>query len=547
MPHDATFNVAWSAIVPGTFLLPEPPVKPNRPAPRPSAGSTDDLAHAVFARLQDEVEDLQPLVTPIWLGCKIGRNVSVLRDQESGLLTVWGPGTEAGTALPHDVGIGRLFCVDSPWMDGWVKDVAIRGIRDVDPSSSTFRTALRRASSLFRRSAAARRASRRVLDALDLEPGETRLALCIDPSADGEVSRISFRLMQNVLMFRDMLVRLAQEQPHWLTLAATWLGDGLLHPGRDLMAQIKGLARTRGLSRDAWRSLAALGDRLLDDLPPSFRRSGENLPDIGDEPLLYFATAKARHWVGSAWTTFHPGFRASLVRVLLQYPDPEALEPLIRAVGDEAGKVQHDLEGLVALENEFRELIRTLDYYRLHEADFAVEHESILTGILDPCDSMPMPPTSTRMRAWRQWRVRARNHVTTPFWTPIARIDAEHYVAHAIATRAQLIEHGQSMANCASSYATRCAMGTYVIYDIRDRTDSSVATLGLKVQRRSSPGIGDIAVAASIDELSGHGNAGVPRRIRHFGRQVLREVCRKLEQEPGRQRHVEPLELQDVA
>ncbi len=512
------------------FLLPDAIMKPNCPAPTTQAKPAVDLARALVASLQREVEDIQPLVTPIWLGCKIGRCVSVLRDQHVGLLMVWGPSTEASQAGLVDVGIGQLFCVDSRWIDGWIKAIAIREIAGVDPSSDQFCFSLRRASSMFRRSSAARRASRKGLEALDLEPEDTALALHIDSSAEGDVSRISFRVMQNVLLHRDDLRRLAREQPHWVSLAATWLGEQVLLPKRDLMAQIKVLARAHGVSRDAWRVLAALGGRLLDDLPSSFQSSEEDLPFAAARSTVLFAAARTKHWVGQAWATLNPDFRATLVRAVQRRSTLAALEPLLRAIGHEATHVQNDFDGPVALENEFSGLVGTLDFYHSYEADFAFEHEVTLAGLLDECDTMPMPPTSTQLRAWRQWQRRAMSHVTTPFWSPISCVDGDRYLAYAIATRAELIELGQRMAHCVASYANRCAMDTYVVYDIQDHAGASVATLGLKIERGSSVPGEVHAMGASIDELSGYENAGVTRRVRHFANHVLSEVRRHLSQ-----------------
>jgi hypothetical protein len=514
------------------FLLPDAIVKASCPVPTTHAQPTDDLARALVASMQREVEDIQPLVTPIWLGCKIGQCVSVLRDQHGGLLMVWGPSAEASQVGVANVGVGQLFSADSPWIDEWIKAIAIREISSVDPTSDDFSVALRRASSLFRRSAAARRASRQVLDALDLEPEVTALALHIDPFAKGDVSRISFRVMQNVLLHRDDLRRLAREQPHWVSLAAIWLGEQVLLPKRDLMAQIKGLARSHGVSRDAWRMLAALGGRLLDDLPSSFQSSEEDLPFAAARSMVLFAAAKAKHWIGPAWATLNSDFRATLVRAVQRRSTLAALEPLLRAIGHEATHVQNDFDGPVALENEFSGLIGTLDFYQSYEADFAFEHEMTLAGLLEELDTMPMPPTSTRIRAWRNWKRRAMNHVSTPFWSPISCVDGDRYLAYAIATRAELIEHGQCMAHCVASYANRCAMGTYVVYDIQDHVGASVATLGLKIERSSSVPGEFQAVGASIDELSGYKNSGVSRRVRHFANHVLSEVRRLLSQTP---------------
>lgn len=544
MRHRATFNVARNDIVLGTFLLPDAIVKPSCPVPTTPAKPADDLARALVASLQREVEDIQALVTPIWLGCKIGQCVSMLRDLHGGLLMVWGPTTEASQASLVDVGLGQLFCVDSPWIDGWIKDVAIRTMHDVDPTSNAFGITLRRASSMFRRSSAARRASRQVLDALDLEPEDTALALHIDSSAEGDVSRISFRVMQNVLLHRDDLRGLAREQPHWVSLAASWLGEHVLLPKRDLMAQIKGLARSHGVSRDAWRMLAALGGRLLDDLPSSFQSSEEDLPFAAARSMVLFAAARTKHWIGPAWATLNPDFRATLVRAVQRRSTLAAMEPLVRAIGHEATHVQNDFDGPVALENEFNGLAGTLDFYQSYEADFAFEHEVTLAGLLEECDTMPMPPTSTRIRAWRNWKRRAMNHVSTPFWSPISCVDGDRYLAYAIATRAELIELGKGMAHCVASYANRCAMGTYVVYDIQDHAGTSVATLGLKIERCSSVPGEVHAVGASIDELSGYENAGVPRRVRHFANHVLSEVRRHLAQAPRLVGAVKPASLE---
>jgi hypothetical protein len=477
-----------------------------------------------------EIEDIVPLVTPIWLGCKIGRNLSVMRDQSSGQLLVWGLSDNADHLAYLEAGIGTLFSQPSQWLTTWMTGIA----RQMD-GSTPGRPALKaheidRAVTAFARSTLAERASARVLESLDIAAEDLELALRLDPQAKGSVVQVRFGVMQNVLKHRDCLQRLGSEQPQWLRQAAAWIEQGSLHPNRDVMAQIKASARTHGLSDSAWRALAKRGDALMGELPATCSVLDDDPLDEAAETPVMFHAATARHWIGEAWQELHPEFRGALVRALRCRPGNESMEKLLRAIGRQVCECTCSLDELTVLENTFSEMVAAIDAQREDDEDFALEYEQVLVGNLDERDPMPSPPKSTQWRNWECWLARVRTARDARFWVPLHSVEGRSHIAFAIESRVELIQEGERMQHCVAGYAKRCAAGRYVVYTVLDTDDAPVATLGLSIQVGRDDAGELVAQSARIDEMSGYDNDGVSRDLRRFSEQVVCEVNRRLPQ-----------------
>lgn len=490
-----------------------------------------------------EIEDVVPLVTPVWLGCKIGQNVSVIRDQSSGQLLVWGLSNKADHLAYLDAGIGTLFSQSSQWLTAWMTGFA----RHVDGSTAS-RPALKaheidRAVGAFAQSTLAARASARVLQSLDIAPEDLELALRLDPQANGSVARVRIGVIQNVLKHREGLHRLANEQPHWLRHVATSIARGSLNPNRDFMTQIKSFALTHGLSKSAWRALAKQGDALMTELPAACAELDDDPEDEAAEIPTLFHAGIARHWIGDAWREIHPEFRGALVRALRRRPGNESMEALLRAIGRQVAECKCSLDGLVALENGFSETLAALDVQRDDDEDLALEYEQVLVGNLDERDALPSPPKSTQWRNWERWLSCIRSVIDTRYWVPLRSVEGRDHVAFAIETRRDLIEEGERMQHCVAGFGKRCAAGRYVVFTVLDRDDAPVATLGLSIQVEYDVEGGLAAKSARIDEISGVDNEGVSLALRRFSKQVVREVNQRLPQPlPGRLTKRRPVE-----
>ena len=482
-----------------------------------------------------EVDDFVPLVTPVWLGCKIGRSLSVIRDLASGQLLVWCPINGSDHLTYLDTGIGTLFCQPSEWLTAWFTGIARTLDRSSPGGADINAFEIGRATGTFARSSFAAQASARVLDLLDFGPDELGLALRLDPKAKGTAAKVRFGAMQNVLRHRETLYRLGMEQPQWLQQAATWVGRGFLCPNRDLMAQIKAFALTHGLSKSAWRALAKRGGALMDELPAT---SGELKKSTLDESIpipVIFHAAIARHWVGDAWQELHPEFRHALVRELRRRPGNESMEPLLRAIGHQLGECASSLDQLTVLENKFSEMVAAMDAQREDDEDFALEYEQVLVGNLDERDAPPTPPKSTKWRNWECWLARFQSARNTRYWVPLHSVEGRDHVALAIETRAELIREGERMEHCVGGYAKRCAAGRYVVYTILDTDDAPVATLGVSIEVGRDDAGNLVAQSARFDEVSGYDNDRLSRVLRRFSEQVVCEVNLRLPQPlPGR-------------
>lgn len=492
--------------------------------------SRASLKQSIVDLARREIDDVLPLVTPVWLGCKIGRSLSVIRDLASGQLLVWGSIKNADHLAYLDTGIGTLFSQPSEWLTAWTTGIA----RTLENSnfSRPAQTAreVNRAMRAFARSAHAARASARVLESLDIAPEDLEMALRLDPLAKGSAAQVRFGVMQNVLKHRDCLHRLRSEQPHWMCHAAHWIERGTLNPNRDVMAQIKALALTHGLSKSAWRALAKWGDALMGELPPECSELDDDPLDEAAEIPVMFHAATARHWIGEAWRELHPEFRSALVRALRRRPGNESMEALLRAIGRQVGEFASSFDGLTALENAFAEMVAALDAQHDDDEDFALEYEQVLVGNLDERDALPSPPKSTLWRNWEFWLDRVRCALDTRYWVPLQSVDGRDHVAFAIESRVDLIQEGERMQHCVASYAKRCAAGRYVVFTVLDRNDAPVATLGLSIQVGHDGDGALVAQSASIDEVSGFDNDGVSLALRRFSEKVVREINQRLPQ-----------------
>lgn len=477
-----------------------------------------------------EIGDIVPLVTPVWLGCKIGRSLSVIRDHSSGQLLVWGLSSNADHLAYLDAGIGTLFSQPSQWLTAWMTGIA----RQMDGSIPS-RPALKaheidRAVTAFARSTLAERASARVLKSLDIAVEDLELALRLDPQAKGSVVQVRFGVIQNVLKHREGLHRLAKEQPHWVRHVATSIARGSLNPNRDFMTQIKSFALTHGLSKSAWRALANQGDALMTELPAACAELDDDPEDEAAEIPTLFHAGIARHWIGEAWGDLHPEFRGALVRALRRRPGNESMEALMRAIGRQVVDCKCSFEGLTALENRFTEMLAALDVQRGNADDFALEYEQVLVGNLDERDALPSPPKSTQWKNWERWLSSIRSVIDTRYWVPLHSIDSRDYTAFAIETRADLIEEGERMEHCVASYSKRCATGRYVVFAIVDKACAPVATVGLSIHVGPDHHGALVARSASVDEVSGAENEGVSLAVRRFSETVVRAVNERLPQ-----------------
>ncbi len=138
-----------------------------------------------------EIDDVVPLVSPVWLGCKIGRSLSVIRDLASGQLLVWSPINDSGRLAYLDAGIGTLFSQPSMWLTAWVNGV-VRHLTSSSAGGPALKTKeIGPAVRAFAKSSLAARASARVLESLDIAPEDLGLALRLDPQAKGLAAKSS--------------------------------------------------------------------------------------------------------------------------------------------------------------------------------------------------------------------------------------------------------------------------------------------------------------------------------------------------------------------
>lgn len=492
------------------------------------AGAT--LTRQIIDFARREIDDSVPLVTPVWLGCKIGRSLSIMRDLPSGQLLVWGSIKGPDQLAYLEAGIGTLFSQPSEWLTAWM--TGIGRTRENSNFSRPPQTAreVSRAMRAFARSTHAARASARVLESLDIAPEDLELALRLDPQAKGSAAQVRFGVMQNVLTHRECLHRLRSEQPQWMCHAANWIERGTLSPNRDLMAQIKALALTHGLSKSVWRALAKWGDALMGELPTECSELDDDPLDEAAEIPVMFHAATARHWIGEAWQKLHPEFRGVLVRALRCRPGNKSMEALVRAIGRQVVECACSLDELAVLENTFSEMVAAIDAQREDDEDFALEYEQVLVGNLDERDAMPSPPKSTQWRNWECWLVSFRSARNARYWVPLHSVEGRDHVALAIETRAELIQEGERMQHCVAGYAKRCAAGRYVVYTILDTDDAPVATLGVSIEVGRDDAGNLVAQSARFDEVSGYDNDGVSRDIRRFSEQVVCEVNLRLPQ-----------------
>ncbi|MCC6562129.1 MAG: hypothetical protein IT478_12285 [Xanthomonadales bacterium] len=324
--------------------------------------------------------------------------------------------------------------------------------------------------------------------------------------------------------------RVAGEHPAWLTLAAQQLRFGCISPYRDVMQQLKSLARAEGMSHAAWAQLVADGPQFpttsvaAASVPAAVEDFG--MKDEAAEWEFVVAAGKSRHWLGGYWPSLHPIFGDRIVRFTAQYsPRCDWVEFLLQALGEELEAHVEAFESAAEMENEFVQIAATLQTYEDVSTDLALDEDEHFQIVTPP--GIPEPPRQRGWHRWRRWRSAMDRYLARPFWVPIAHLEQGAFCADALTSRFDLSEESETMRHCIARYTGRCEAGTYVAYRIRTHGGHALATIGIDLVGRTDED-GVVATHAILDEVSGPGNEEVSEAVRHFATWVVARINQKL-------------------
>jgi hypothetical protein len=302
-----------------------------------------EYAAEFLQSLVGELQGMIPLQTPAWVGCVVGSRITVMRDVASGQCMVLA-GVDADRAMSFlDADVESLFCAPSDWLDAWIdargRDHSDRLAKDAAEAWSWSSSDARAMTARLTQMPVARVASRRIAESLLLSAEDVDLARRLRRQTAGRGGSATFGHVQLVLQRGPLLRRVACEHPAWLTLAAQQLRYGGISPYRDVMQQLKSLARAEGMSHAAWAQLVADGPQFpATRFAASLERDVFTELGMEDEAVEWefvVAAGKARHWLGDYWAGLHPSFRDRIVRFTAQYsPRCDWVECLLQALGE---------------------------------------------------------------------------------------------------------------------------------------------------------------------------------------------------------------------
>jgi len=380
------------------------------------------------------------------------------------------------------------------------------------------------------RTPVAREASRRVAASLLLDADDLDLAKRVSRPAAGSDGRATFASLQLVLQRGPLLRLVAREHPAWLTLVAHRVRLGYISPYRDVMQQLKRLAREEGMSHAAWAQLVADGPQFpmvplaaatVPDLEPEFGPKDEDA-----EWEFVVAAGKARHWLGNRWLHLHPSFRDRIVRFTAQFsPRCDWVEFLLHSLGEELERHSDAFESAADIENEFVQIAATLQTYEDVSTDLPLDEDEHIQVVRRP--GIPDPPRKRGLANWQRWRAAMSRYLQRPYWVPVTHLEHGAFCADALATRFDLSEESETMRHCISKYTGRCETGEYVAYRIRTHGGHPLATIGINLIGHRD-GAGAVATHASLDEVSGPGNEDVSESLRDFATWVVAQINLKL-------------------
>ena len=502
---------------------------------RPSAAmARKEYAAEFLQSLVWELQGVIPLQTPAWVGCVVGSRITVMRDVASGQCMVLA-GVDADRAMSFlDAGVESLFCAPSDWLDAWIdargRDHSDRLAKDAAEAWSWSSSDARAMTARLTQMPVATEASRRIGESLLLSAEDVDLARRLRRQTAGRGGSATFGHVQLVLQRGPLLRRVASEHPAWLTLAAQQLRFGSISPYRDVMQQLKSLARVEGMSHAAWAQLVADGPQFpATPFAASLERDVVTELGMEDEAVEWefvVAAGKARHWLGDYWAGLHPSFRDRIVRFTAQHsPRCDWVECLLQALGEELEAHVEAFESAADIENEFVQIAATLQTYEDVSTELALDEEEHFQIVTAP--GIPEPPRQRGWHRWQRWHSAMERYLARPFWVPIPHLEQGAFCADALASRFDLSEESETMRHCIAKYTGRCESGTYVAYRIQTHGGHALATIGINLSCRTDDA-GAVATHATLDEVSGPGNEEVSEALRQFAGWVVTQINQKL-------------------
>lgn len=504
------------------------------------------IDHDVLA----ELSDIRPIRSETYVGCRIGRSMKLLRDLETNEFIVLSGQGATVNALLAQCAYAQLFSAPSAWLESWLQAQYLDRIhvhefetgvpfRIFDPKAEeTSRWILSRVI----RSDAAKTASRAIVEALAVSESDIEAARR-HISADASASAApTFQDVEWALRMGKTLARLATEHPHWTRFVVQHIRAREFSITLDPMAQLKRRARSAGLSKSAWARLSRVGLDItggvqcsrkttsdwIDDLDvmeglPMLDMapdSAESIqPDLATQWRDVVAVSKAINWVGDVWPQLHPEFQRRVIECVYAYPRDHLgrLEQALTALGREADRRVWAFDGMVALENNFSKVARTLEAYG-----------SLCMIGYRHLDLTNSPPKRSRWDDWVRWSERFVDPRALPIWVPLERFSTNAYLATALTSRAEIAAEGRQMGNCIASYFGLCFRGTYALYRIEDSSGGRLATYGAKIDVTRADGGATMAMSATFDEVSGQDHRSVDEPVRAFAELLTQAINRQL-------------------
>ena len=493
-----------------------------------------------------ELSDIRPLRSETHVGCRIGGSMKLLRDLETNEFIVLSGQGATVNALLAQCAYEQLFSAPSAWLEAWFQAQYLERIRVYEFETGTpFRVFDPKAEGTSRwilsrviSTDAAKTASKAVAEALAVSCDDIKAARRYISADESASTAPTFHDVEWALRMGKTLVRLAIEHPHWTRFIVQHIQAQEFSMTLDPMAQLKRRARSAGLSKSAWARLSRVGLDITGGVRCSRKTTSDWIDDLdGMEglPMLYLASdttdpeqpdlatqwhnvvavSRAINWVGDVWLQLHPEFRRRVVECVYAYPRDHLgrLEQVLTALGREAGRRVWAFDGMVALENNFSKVARTLEAYG-----------SLCMSGYRHLDLTNSPPKRSRWDEWVRWSERFEDPRALPIWVPLERFSTNAYVATALTSRAEIAAEGRQMGNCIASYFGLCFQGTYALYRIEDRSGGRVATFGAKIDVTSADGAAAMAMSATFDEVSGQDHRAVDDAVRAFVELLMQAI-----------------------
>lgn len=499
-----------------------------------TAMARKEYAAEFLQSLAGELQGVIPLQTPAWVGCVVGSRITVLRDVASGQCMVLAGVFHFPAMSFLNAGIDTLFCAPSEWLATWVhargRDHSDRLGKDAAEALSWSSSDAGAMSAKLAQLPVARAASLRIAESLVLDAEDLDLAHRLRRQSAAGYGSATFGDVQLVLQRGPLLRRVASEHPAWLTLVAQQVKFGCISPYRDVMRQLKSLARAEGMSHAAWAQLVADGPQ-FPATPVAATLVREAVEDFGmddeeGEWDFVVAAGKARHWLGDYWSSLHSNFRDRIVRFTVQYsPRCNWVECLLQALGEELEAHVEEFESAADIENEFVQIAATLQTYEDVSTDLALDEDEHFQVVKAP--GIPEPPRQRGWHRWQHWRSAMDRYLARRFWVPVTHLEQGAFCADALASRFDLSEESEAMRHCIAKYTGQCEAGTYVAYRVRTHGGQALATIGVHLIGHIEDA-GAVATHATLDEVSGPGNEEVCEALRQFAGWVVTQINQKL-------------------